>query len=519
MVRHVSGVSPRFFTPTISKWYAALLSAAALWAIFNCAYVYLALGGSRTYRIESSGLLFVALLLPTAVRRANVEHDTELPVSTLWVLAGTAVLLWLAIMAPLVTFPFLSDDYVFLGRYRRPSDLQPWNTLFRPLFAFVFWLTAVLGRGSTVPFHILGFVLHAGCAALVGVLVRRLLRNNTAGFLSFAVFLASPLQLEATLWVSGLQELLCAFFLLSAAVVYSRGPDATVRRALSATPFLILALLSKETAVGYLLFFPILDVVLRRFSRASIAVRSYALLAGIAVVYLIVRSQVAVPDPDFLAAPSRYFFKQFVTLPYKFFVQPWNAEAVQAPRVLSFALCAVALGSILVAGLRKRLSRLTLAAPLMVISFTLPLYTYFFVAPDLAAARYLYIPYAGWALLVADVLTSASRRSHVAPVLTIVAIVVGSLVALRLNLRPWTTASEVIAVMVSAIERQADPLDALDVWQTARGIHLTRRGKMPIEYQGVNILLNGYDEFVRFASGTRATNVSRVRGDPTTLQQ
>jgi hypothetical protein len=219
---------------------------------------------------------------------------------------------------------------------------------------------------------------------------------------------------------------------------------------------------------------------------------------------LIVRSQWAAHDPDFFVAPSRYFFKQFVTLPYKFFVQPWNAEAVHVPRILSFVLCAMVLGSILVAGLRKRLSRLTLAGPFMVIAFTLPLYTYFFVAPDLAAARYLYIPYAGWALLLADVLTSASRRSYVAAVLTLVAIVGGSVVALRLNLRPWSTASDAIGAMSSAIERQADPLEALEAWETVQGIHLTRRGNVPIEYQGVNILLNGYDEFVQFVSTRRS---------------
>jgi hypothetical protein len=52
--------------------------------------------------------------------------------------------------------------------------------------------------------------------------------------------------------------------------------------------------------------------------------------------------------------------------------------------------------------------------------------------------------------------------------------------------------------MSSAIDREADPLEALGAWEIARGIHLTRRGGVPIEYQGVNILLNGYQEFVRF---------------------
>jgi hypothetical protein len=224
--------------------------------------------------------------------------------------------------------------------------------------------------------------------------------------------------------------------------------------------------------------------------------------AAVAAAYLIVRSRFTLPDPDFFGEPSRYFLKQFVTLPYKFFVQPWSAEAVHMPLLVSFLLCAAVLMLLLTAALTKRLSRVSLAGPLVVIAFSLPLYRYFFIAPDLMAARYLYLPFAGWTLLLLDTLTSTVRRPLAATAIAAL-IVGGNLVALRLNLRPWTTAAEVIAVMQSAVQSGSEPLAALRAWESQRSIQLVRRGNVPIEYRGVYILLNGYDEFVRFASARR----------------
>jgi hypothetical protein len=502
MVRDANAATRRISSGQFPFWYRALLVAASLWTLFNCAYVYLALDGARTYRIESAAILFVAFLLPATLIRSSAERRVELPPPALWAIAIAGAAAWLAIMAPRVTYPFLSDDYVFLERYENWSDIWRVQPLFRPLFATVFWLTAETGGGSTVPFHVLALSLHVACAVLVGVLARRILESRTAAILAFAVFLVDPLQLEATLWISGLQELLCAVFVLSAAVVYSRG-NATATRAFLATPFIILALLSKETAIGYLLLFPIVDAVLGRIAPTRKVAQTYLALAAVAAAYAIVRSRFTLPDRDFLSPPTRYFFKQFVTLPYRFFVQPWNAEAVDAPLSISFVLCAAILALLLTAALSRRLSRVSLAGPFVVIAFSLPLYRYFFVAPDLMAARYLYLPFVGWTLLLLDALTSTVRRPLVAT-LIVVLIVTGSAVALRLNLRPWNTAAEAVAVMESAVQRGSDPLAALRSWERGRSIQLLRRGGVPSEYQGVYIFRNGYDEFVRFASGRAA---------------
>jgi len=499
MPRREGDVPRRISNAPISIWYSVLLSIACLWAIFNCAYVYLVHAGGRSYRIESSVLIFVALLLPAALSRRAVTRSVKISGTASGAIAISAVALWLAVMVPFLTFPFLSDDYVFLGRYQTWFDLWRVQPLFRPLFALVFWIGASVGRGSTLPFHLLALALHLGSAILVGVLVGRIVSSRTAAVLGFAVFLVNPLQLEATLWVSGLQEMLCAFFVLSAAVIYSGGPDATLSRAALATPVIVFALLSKETAVGYLLFLPLLDLALGRMKGPSKPVAPYVLFGSTAIAYLLTRSRFTTADPDYFAQPSRYFLKQFITLPYKFFVQPWNAEAIDVPLVVPAVLCAAVLIVLVAAALRERLSRVVLTGPLIVISFSLPLYAYFFVGPDLMAARYLYLPFVGWTLLVADLLTATFRR-QAAIVVTVFAIVAGSAGALWLNSRPWRTTADAMAVMGSALRQQVDPLGAVRAWEHERSIKLTYRGNIPIEYQGVYVLLNGYDEFVRFAS-------------------
>jgi hypothetical protein len=80
------------------------------------------------------------------------------------------------------------------------------------------------------------------------------------------------------------------------------------------------------------------------------------------------------------------------------------------------------------------------------------------------------------------------------------AVIAGSLVALRINLQPWETAAEVVWVMRDAVHRGEDPRLAIQQWESMRrvGLRLGPTG-VPVEYKGVNILLNGYPEFVAAA--------------------
>ena len=232
-----------------------ILWLAFLWAIVNCVYVYLVLEGDRSYRIESSVWLLVLLIIPLTIlsRRAD-EPVVELTSAQKKLLVSIAVGVWLLIFLPLLDFPFLSDDFVFLALYPRLRDMGNAPQFFRPAFAVVFSTLAILGRGSAVPFHVANLLLHFLSANFVYRLTRRLFGASEPALICFTVFLLNPLQLEATLWASELQELLWSFFVLVALWCYVGDPSLSVTRLLATIALVAVALLSKETATCFILY-------------------------------------------------------------------------------------------------------------------------------------------------------------------------------------------------------------------------------------------------------------------------
>ena len=95
--------------------------------------------------------------------------------------------------------------------------------------------------------------------------------------------------------------------------------------------------------------------------------------------------------------------------------------------------------------------RMALVGPAVILMSTLPVYSYFYVAPDLRATRYIYFASIGWAVLVTQLLTTVFVRRH-AMRLAFASIVVILFVSLQLNARPWRTAAEIVTRRRSAID-------------------------------------------------------------------
>lgn len=113
--------------------YVGLLWLALAWALLNTVYVYLVLNGTRTYRIESAVILLVALLIPIGLATATgVPRPIHLSRGLLATMAAVVVTFWFALYVPLIDFPFLSDDYVFLDLYDQLDALGRAPQFFRP---------------------------------------------------------------------------------------------------------------------------------------------------------------------------------------------------------------------------------------------------------------------------------------------------------------------------------------------------------------------------------------------------
>ena len=476
-----------------------LAAPAAIWVVLNAAVVYLWLGGERTHRIESACLLFAAVVLGLAIwdlrRRQPAEADASLSegASLPVVVRAAGFAAWLAVMWMAIDYPFLSDDYVFLERYADWHSLgaSAAGQFFRPVFAIVFWLFAPHGWAL----HALGVLLHLGSCELVRRLSLRAFSPRVAG-LAALLFLLNPLQLEAVLWVSGLQELLWTFFVLAALWVYSREQTLRVPACAASLVLVGLALGSKETAVCAPALFAGLDWLLYRLRRGRQLPVMYGLLVGLVLLYVVVRSWFVVLDPSVLEAPTLFFVKQFVSNPYKLFVQPWNASVASIPGVVPFACVATAVFFTYWTAIQRRNWMPPLVAVFTVLASTIPLYRYFYVGAELEAARYLYFGSIGWSVFVAASVESVWRTRR-AFAIAGTALLCVSVTFLALNLRPWKTAATLVRAMEMSAKDGRDPAASAREWAAQTGAPVQFEAGVPREIQGVNVFLNGYPEFVR----------------------
>jgi len=467
-----------------------------LWAAANCVYVYLVRDGVGVYRIESAVLIFAAIAAPgisaTPSARRTAAGEREL-----WLVAlpGLLTVAWLALFLTLLRFPFLSDDYVFLSAYRSVADVTRPFQFYRPGFALLFVLLRRLGGGSPGAFHAAGFAMHLASSALVYQLALRVLGRKELATTAFAVFLFNPLQLEAVLWVSGLQELLWTLFALAALLYYSAQRDLSAARLFTVAVLVACALSVKETAVGFVLLAATVDATLFGFRRGRMIWAAYSVFALELAAYLVLRQRAIGLEQSFFVLPSRYFLKQLIVLPYEYFVHPWNSVAVHVP---VFVLCVSALGilGLLFVAVRRGLPVRSLLGPGIILASTLPVYSFFYVAPDLAGARYVYFAGAGFALLLADLLGASvtAQRPAAACGLAIGCVLA---VSLALNLRPWRTAGDLVDAMARALRQGRPVSDVVLEWQVDRGITLDLRNGIPRSHAGVWLFANGYDEFVR----------------------
>src|SRR5207247_10786769 len=116
---------------------------------------------NRSYRIEAAAFLLTFLMLPLVIiwRRRDPDAVNLSPIQSQLLLA-ISIGLWLATFLPLLRFPFLSDDYVFLSSSKTLSGVLHASQFFRPAFAVFFLTLARMGGGSPIPFHVASLLLH-----------------------------------------------------------------------------------------------------------------------------------------------------------------------------------------------------------------------------------------------------------------------------------------------------------------------------------------------------------------------
>lgn len=157
---------------------------------------------------------------------------------------------------------------------------HPFTKVFRPVTFGTFALNWKLGQESALGFHVVNILLHAMVTVLLYILLLRLFQGSSypaeLALTACLLFAAHPIHTEAVTSIVGRAELLAAGFLLAAWLLHLQD------REIPALVCLILALLSKESAVVFLALIVIGDYAEGKWKPT----RRYVGVAAVTLLYL-----------------------------------------------------------------------------------------------------------------------------------------------------------------------------------------------------------------------------------------
>jgi len=251
-----------------------------------------------------------------------------------------AALAALAVYWPALDNGYVWDDWILLDVFNtagmrdpaswRDALLRPpadFAALFRPLTMSSFLLQMWSGQVEPRPYHLVNIALHAVNALMLAVVAWRLLGDGTSGgaprallaSLSGVAYAMHPALTEPVIWISARADLLVTAFLTLALVVDRWRPAAAPGTACAIGILFFLALLCKETALGFVAALPAVHLAVGASWNGSIRPSSlaralaphsrvYIALAGALILYLAARFAAtgASLGTENMVSPARY---------------------------------------------------------------------------------------------------------------------------------------------------------------------------------------------------------------------
>lgn len=325
---------------------------------------------------------------------------------------------------------FGSNVWSFLGAAGMTNHYRPLMTLGYLICYQMFGL---------VPFgfHLLNLVLHAGIVWLVFRVSTQLFASRTLAFVAAALFALHPIHTESVAWVAGVTDLQLAFFYLLTFSLFlhagSTGAHKGWRTQIGMAGSFLLALLSKEPAVTL----PALATMyehLYRDDRSATTFRQklgrYGILWGLALAYIVFRvwllgalapvmRRVPVSWPEAIlsgfALMAQYIWKLFWPVELCAHYVFRKSDSLSDPRVLA-GMGTLALAGAFLAFSWRRHRQVTLALVWFLVTLA-PVLNPRWMAANVFAERYLYLPSLGFCWLVAWLWWRGWERSVARPIL------------------------------------------------------------------------------------------------------
>jgi hypothetical protein len=441
------------------------LAAAAYTAATLIRY-YLAAPSPR-FPVESAFLIFIGLgVIGVLVRRGSVKdaegaEDAEgAGVTRLTLLAAVFVAAAFIIYAPAVGIGLLSDDFV-IARWAERLELVHFGAtgFVRPGVPAFWWMLRLLPGDFAA--HVANIVLHGVNGALVSLIAVRLGLRRAEAVAAGVMFVLFPGLSEAIVWLSGVQDVLMATLTLMA-VAFATADEPRLVAAIAASAA---ALLVKETAVVT----PVLaGLVIVGRDGLHVGRRKRIVLgalAAVAATYVVARASAGVPSSFLTVSDGRYFAKQLIAGSFAALGAPWTADWGRTHALLALVRAFVIVGLVAAAFFRWRRDDATFRAAAAcagwVLAGVLPVFSLFYVGPQLEGARYLYLPAAGFTMLLALVmgmiLDRIVPRSRAVTIgLVTAALVVPVLPAIRSDIGRWQAAAATRQHVLERVNDQAD---------------------------------------------------------------
>jgi hypothetical protein len=431
-------------------------------------------------------------------------------------LAGAVVgVAALAVHARALDAPFVWDDRLVI--LRSPLVLEAhalaayfrapfWNerfeadavrAFFRPVVTLSYRLDYLLGGHTPFVFHLTNILLHTAVTVLLFAWMCRLGAGVLAAAMATLLWALHPRLTESVSWISGRTDVLAMVFMLAALLAWPAWPDPSPRRKVRArsrtavaAALLLVALLAKEVAIVAVaavagteaLRQPTPRAWAARLAPMGVAVTLYAALRWGATNAMPTGESAPHGWPWFMPLSSLGTYALMV-------VDPRASAQIGDVSRPSAAVAWIGAGVVVAAGLGAwrlvrshdvRAVRLAAPACLAVLGVAIVMHLVPLPVSVIAADRYLYVPLAGIAAVVALVVTDAPERVRrvALPAGGGLAILLGVLTISRIDdwrdeLRFWVvtarsaSASPTIALgeLANVLYRDRDYTDALPIYR------------------------------------------------------
>lgn len=172
-----------------------------------------------------------------------------------WTVAWIAFAVAAVGFSPALDAGFHFEDFTYLALMKHLDS--PWPLIVDNIFfvyyyratGMLFWWLSVKLVGADAWWHnLIDLLLHAGNAALLGVLTARLARAPLAGLVAGIAFAVMPAAATTAMWLSDRYDPLALLFGTLALLAFERALDGSRRAAVLTAVALFLAITAKEVA-------------------------------------------------------------------------------------------------------------------------------------------------------------------------------------------------------------------------------------------------------------------------------